>query len=652
MKRIIPSLLLASALLCSSTAGAANRYLRPNTLGYAASDPKQARLLSKTTQSGAAVRLLNWPSGTVAWTGSAGTNRGAWGTFGFTHVVDFSNFTTPGLYRLEVVSTGERSVPFAIGSAAQGGIDYEALGASMLGFFRVQRCGNTAPDLHEPCHLLDAAHIIGGPNNGAPVNVTGGWHDAGDYIKFLTTEAVSVEMLLLAEEARPGFCGDQNANAQSDLLDEALVGIRHLLKLRYAPGRFLYQVQDEADHNEGNRMPEDDGLTANRPAFYGVGKNHLGRYAAALARASRAFAHRKPSLADSCRIAAIDAYTTAASVPNITGGAFYNDSEWRDKMGLGAIELYLTTGTAAYLNDAKSYSDQVGAGYWFGWDTLNALMNALLSPYYAAARTRLEEDLTQFQSESNAHPFGMCATEVWGTNLVVAGECGMMLLYERVTGSAAYATTSFLQRDFLLGTNPWGICFVGSVGAVSPHDLHHQVGILVNDGAMPGALTEGPAPASEISGQGIVLEDPDEWAEFQAARGTYHDDRADYVTNEPTVVENAFGVLMCALFAARGVAPADVVAPAMTVEGPRLVALPNPRRGETLLRFSGRELSTSEVTIVDVGGRRVQSLSLSREAAGDFRGSWNGRDARGEIVPPGIYWAIAGGAPTRIVCIR
>ncbi|MFN8549226.1 MAG: glycoside hydrolase family 9 protein [Candidatus Eisenbacteria bacterium] len=660
--RLLLALGLSATLLAPPGAIAANRYLRPNLLGYAPSDPKQARLLSKTTQSGAAVRLLNWPSGTVAWNGTAGSNRGAWGTFGFTHGVDFSSFTTPGLYRLEVVASGERSVPFAIGGAAQGGIDYEALGASLLSFLRTERCGATQPLLHDPCHLLDAAHIVGGPNNGAPVNVTGGWHDAGDYIKFLTTEACTVEYLLLAEEARPGLGGDLNGNEESDLLDEALIGVRHLLKLRYAPGKFLYQVQDAADHDQGIRMPEDDGLAANRPAFYGAGKNHLGRYAAAMARAARVWKLRNAALAESCRVAAIDAYATAAGAPNLGGVDFYTDAEWRDKLGLGAIELYLTTGTTTYLNDAISYSNQVGAGYWFGWDTLNALLHALLTPYYAPARTRLEEDLTQFQSESNGHPFGMCATEVWGTNLVVAGECALMLQHERITGLSTYATTAFLQRDFLLGTNPWGVSFVGDVGAPSPHDLHNQVGILVLNGALPGCLTEGPAPAADISGQGIVLHDADEYAEFQASRGTYHDDRNDYVTNEPTIVGNALAIWMTALFAARGLPPSEAPELGAALVAPRLVVVPNPAHGGAELRLelsasiaaSGDLPANSAVSaaIFDASGRLLRELPLRASEAGDVRTIWDGRDAAGRVVPPGVYWALAGAVPARIVCLR
>lgn len=662
------SVLIAScafvSLLASPAANAANRYLRPNLLGYAPSDPKQARLLSKTTQSGAAVRLLNWPSGTVVWNGTAGSNRGAWGTFGFTHVVDFSSYSTPGLYRLEVVASGERSVPFAIGSPAAGAIDYELLGASLLSFLRTERCGATGPLLHDPCHLLDAAHIVGGPNNGAPVNVTGGWHDAGDYIKFLTTEACTVEYLLLAEEAHPGLGGDQNGNEESDLVDEALVGVRHLLNLRYAPGKFLYQVQDAADHDQGIRMPEDDGLAANRPAFYGAGKNHLGRYAAAMARAARVWKLRNAALAESCRVAAIDAYATAAGAPNLAGVDFYTDAEWRDKMGLAAIELYLTTSTASYLNDAISYSNQIGAGYWFGWDTLNALMHALLTPYYAPARARLEEDLTQFQSESNGHPFGMCATETWGVNLVVAGECALMLQHERITGVSTYATTAFLQRDFLLGTNPWGVSFVGDVATPSPHDLHNQVGILVLNGALPGCLTEGPAPAADITGQGIVLHDADEYAEFQAARGTYHDDRNDYVTNEPTIVGNALAIWMTALFASRGLPPSDVPGAEAAIAPLRLRVTPNPTRGATEIRleardsqsgssaFTGEALGSATVTLIDASGRVLRELPLERVTPGSPRAVWDGRDAAGRELPAGIYWALAGGVPARIVCVR
>jgi hypothetical protein len=207
----------------------------------------------------------------------------------------------------------------------------------------------------------------------------------------MTTVAYSTHLLLWAHELRPNLAGDWNGNGVADLLDEAKIGARFLLKLRYQPGRFLHQVSDEADHGEGWRLPENDALAAVRPAYYGPGKNHLGRYVAALARAARAYATIAPSFADSCRVAALDAYAAIASAPNLVTNGFYDDGTYDDKWALGAIELYLTTNQMSYLNDAKSHADAAGPDTGPAGD-VNGLADALLAPFHAPALANLLTD--------------------------------------------------------------------------------------------------------------------------------------------------------------------------------------------------------------------------------------------------------------------
>lgn len=646
---------LAALALAPAAGLAANRYLRASQLGYGTTDVKTARILSKTNLSGQAFRVLRVPAGTIALSGTVPASLGAWGSFGFTHKIDFSGLAETGQFRLQLPATGETSLPFTTGNATWASPGYASLAHTLLEFFAVQRCGPTSPASHGVCHLLDAHHIVGGPNAGAAVNVQGGWHDAGDYIKFMSTVAYSTHLLLWAEELRPHLAGDWNGNGVSDLLDEAKIGVRFLLKLRYQPGRFLWQVSDGADHGEGFRLPENDALAPVRPAYYGPGKNQFGRYIAALARARRAYATIAPGLSDSCLTAALDAYAAMNSAPNLVNGSFYTDSTYHDKVALGAIEMHLTTGQASYLVDAKSHADLAGPGYWSGWGTLNGLADALLAPYHAPALANLLEDVSAFHFDANAHPFGMAGTETWGINLVITQMAAEGLLYERLTGVTTYNGMAWSQREFLFGANPWGVCFVGGTGAVSPQDFHHQVAVLQNGGAMPGALAEGPTTAAEIAGLGIVLDSPDEYAEFQASRGTYHDDRANYATNEPGIAGNAPMIFMLALFAKRGAATGiEEFDPARALQV-SIIASPNPFGGSTLLRLrgGGDRAAASALEIYDVAGRLVRRLPLPAGSAAVRSVGWDGLDAAGRPAPNGIYFLSANGTTRgRVVRLR
>lgn len=659
---------LAVFVLWPAAGGAANRYLRTSQAGYGTQDPKVGRVLSKTNLGGQTFRVLRVPAGTVALSGTVPASSGAWGNFGFTHALDFSALTENGQFRLNLPATGENSLPFAVGNATWAAPGYKSLAHLLLGFFAVERCGPTRPAGHGVCHLLDAHHIVGGPNAGQAVNVQGGWHDAGDYIKFSSTVAYATHLLLWADELRPDLAGDWNGNGVSDLLDEAKIGARFLLKLRYQPGRFLWQVSDDLDHDQGFRLPENDALAAVRPAYYGPGKNQFGRYVAALARAARAYATVAPGLADSCRTAALDAYAAMAAAPNFVNGSFYADNTYHDKVALGAIEMYLTTGQASYLADAKSHADLAGPGYWSGWGTLNGLADALLAPYHAPALANLLTDVAQFRDDANAHPFGMAGTELWGINLVITQMAAEGLLYERLTGQTAYNSMPFAQREFLLGTNPWGVCFVGGVGTVSTHDFHHQVAVIQSAGAMPGAVAEGPATAAEIQDQGIVLSAPDEYAEFQAARGTYHDDHENYVTNEPGIASSAPMIFMLALFARRATpsAAGEIEPMGMAFT---LAAFPNPCRDSARIVLqvrpdglglapaavpgSGAGGTRAPVEIFDAAGRLLRRLPLRSQDAGAPFVTWDGNDTAGRPAPAGIYFLSAGGAVRgRLVRVR
>jgi len=533
---------IAVLLVLLAPGATAREHIRINQLGYVPDDPKVGRLLAYEDHTGRPFRVVRAADAVTVLEGTIGPSTGAWGSFGYTHTLDFTALHRNGWFRVVVGDT--RSASFAIATPP-----YASIAQTLLDFFGVQRCGDTDPTLHRACHPEDGREIEG--QYIGSYDLTGGWHDAGDYTKFLTTASYAAYLLMLTEEIRPGIAGDEDRNGRSDLLDEARVGVDWCLRLQYAPGRYVRQVQDNRDHAVGWRLPENDPLFRNRPAFEGVGRSHLGRLAAALACAARAYAPSEPAWAESCRIAAEEAYAAAESAPPLIECESYRDTSWLDKMALGAIELYRTTGEPRYLDDARRHADEAGPGYWLNWAKLNGLAHARLAPWHAASIEALEKDLIAYQRQSEAHPWGMAGTETWGTTLIVAGAAIEALLFEQLTGRADYAPLAFTQRDFLFGTNPWGVCFVGGLGAVYPRDFHHQVARLTRRGWLHGAVTEGPAPPAVVAEQQIRLADTDEYAEFQSERGVYHDDRNDYVTNEPTLSANAMAELLMALFEAR-----------------------------------------------------------------------------------------------------
>ena len=60
---------------------------------------------------------------------------------------------------------------------------------------RQQRCGFN-PLFNDSCHTFDGRLVLSGKDDGKKVDVTGGWHDASDYLQYLSTSANAVYQML------------------------------------------------------------------------------------------------------------------------------------------------------------------------------------------------------------------------------------------------------------------------------------------------------------------------------------------------------------------------------------------------------------------------------------------------------------------------
>ena len=205
----------------SSTATSQSVYLRLNQVGYLPQEAKVALALTHVDLSGKTFQVTSGSK--EVFTGPVGKDRGAYGQFAHLYELDFSQVTESGTYSLSVMETAS---PVNINDDA-----YAGLIPLTLQFFQVQRCGNTEPLGHKVCHLDDGV-AVGGPMDGQPVETTGGWHDAGDYIKFLITTGYVTNLMLTAYERHADvFVDPKDPQAIPGVLAEARIGLDWMLKL-------------------------------------------------------------------------------------------------------------------------------------------------------------------------------------------------------------------------------------------------------------------------------------------------------------------------------------------------------------------------------------------------------------------------------------
>ena len=192
-------------------------FIRTNQVGFLPQDVKTAVVLSKSNLNGKQFSVVENKSNEIKFEGSIIDSPSVYGDFNFCYQIDFSQLSLIGKYKIKL--SDSESYPFQIGD-----LIFNDVRDSLSLFFKAQRCGPTNPILHQPCHLSDAAKIIGYKDSSAR-DLTGGWHDAGDYVKFLKTTALTTYLLLFSYEFDPQKFGyDLDKNDVPDILEEAKVG--------------------------------------------------------------------------------------------------------------------------------------------------------------------------------------------------------------------------------------------------------------------------------------------------------------------------------------------------------------------------------------------------------------------------------------------
>lgn len=518
-------------------------FIRINQVGFLPGDLKTGVVFSNINLTGQNIKIINVDNKSVVLKETIKADVGRWGKYKHHYNIDFSELKETGSYFIEIGNA--KSFRFLIGEKI-----YNPVVDSIMQFFKAQRCGPTNPILHDVCHLYDSPVLIGDTTIKS-VDVTGGWHDAGDYIKFLNTSALTTYLLLFSyqfDKEKFGF--DSDNDGVPDVLLEARVGIDWLLRCNYSKYSLINQVGDMRDHEVGWRLPENDPLKYERPAYSGIGKNQVGLFTAVMALAAKIWKEKfyDNEYSQKCLDAAKNIYSVRNTVPDLdtNPSKMYQDKNFWGKLALGAIELYNTTGAPAYLRDAKIYGDSAKPDFWWSWDDINGLVYYRLSQKVTRFKDSLKKNLILFNDNKSKNIFGEATITSWGSTNTFLGVALKSILWKDLTGSDEFDSLLFFQRDYILGKNPWGISFINGVGTDYPRNLHSQIAHF-NNGRLPGAVSAGPAPKSVLDNYEIKRSNL-EYNKFNSDSVLYFDDKTDYITNEPTIVTNATALFVFGFF--------------------------------------------------------------------------------------------------------
>jgi len=540
--RFFPLIVLSLLFYSCTSQLNENLFIRLNQVGFLPDDYKTAIILSKTPFEEKFFRIKNAENDEEVFIDSL--NKLPYklnSEIKYSALIDFSALKSKGEYFIEYQNM--KSYPFLIDDSL-----YNSIRDSVSLFFKVQRCGPTNPLMHKVCHLQDATKVIGYSDSSA-IDLTGGWHDAGDYIKFVYTTAFTTYMLIFSYEFDPDkFSFDLDNDSVPDILQEAKVGLDFLLRCNFSEEAFITQVQDDRDHKVGWRMPENDTLTFDRPAFVKMNKSQIGIYSAALAIASRIWKERflDNIFANKCLNASEKIFRLRNKISDYKDDEkYYNQNEFNSKLALGALEIFKSKDDKNYLSLALEYGKNIAENNWWSWGDFNALVFYKLAEFDNQFAEKLKNILSFYKSYSDSNLFSLAHQYNWGTTHSIAGVVLSSILYKKLTGSESFDNLAVLNRDFILGRNPWGKSFISGIGKNFPRKIHHQIAFF-NNGYIPGAMVSGPVPDSLFKNYSFTIHS-DKLSEFSDS-SIYCDEFDNYLTNEPTISSNATALFIFGYF--------------------------------------------------------------------------------------------------------
>ena len=505
-------------------------------------------------------------------------------------------------------------------------------------FLGAQRCGNTGSWMHGACHTQDGAAV--------GKDLSGGWHDCGDYIKFHHTGPYAAVMYLTAYEAFPAAYADDYSPANSagspngipDILDEVKIETDYLIK-GVQNGTVYWQVGGAEDHDSFSEPVSCSSEklysgSATRPVFSTTSgySNACGNAAAALALMSIVYKPYDDAYATQCLQKAIEYYNVGKISPassNANPIDFYSFSDYKDEMGLAAAVIYRAgnKATGSYLTEAQSYAIGFNTGdpLYYGNVSYLGYLELYRLTSGSTATGYLNKVAAEVTKVKNA--MGSCGYyhyDNWGSLVYAANEAMLAALYHQISNDATAYAFAKNNINFILGTHsavpasdaPANFSFVigyNKLGGGSPKSPQHAASFgyttaqdpwtkFTNETNNPGSVTfKYPLNGALVGG---LQKKCTLWS-ASTGKANYEDKIDNYVGNEVCTYYNAglTGALAYINMIENSIPTANADVKVHTA----LNVYPNPANDQIVINSTVQ----GQFTIIDYMGKAVESFYLN-----------------------------------------
>ncbi|MDI9488973.1 MAG: glycoside hydrolase family 9 protein, partial [Bacillota bacterium] len=392
-------------------------------------------------------------------------------------------------------------IPQPVMAADNQDFNYVDAFAKSILFYEANWCGpdagNNRIKWRGPCHIEDGKDV--------GLDLTGGFHDCGDHVKFGLPQCASASTLAWAYyEFEDTFIEKGQDVYMLNILKHFC---DYFMKCFPNKTTFYYQVGDgDVDHQYWG-PPELQ--TYDRPTYYvatpsNPGSDVAGDAAAALAIMSIIYKDRDSEYAAKCLTYAKDLYNFGMTYRgNSKGQSYYLPSDYRDELMWGSIWLYVATGDKTYMDNVDKLMAEKNIGgdnmfndHWTHcWDyVLTGVFVKLATLSDNPKYRRIAEDhMDYWQNRIRTTPGGLKYLDSWGVCKYPAAESFVQLVYYKETGEKKYLDFAKSQIDYILGKNPNNMSYVVGFGDKYPKYPHHRAA---------NGMLEGP-PADEKKDAGM-----------------------------------------------------------------------------------------------------------------------------------------------------
>ena len=440
-------------------------------------------------------------------------------------------------------------------SAAADNNYYKALAMSLY-MYDANACGSGITDgpltWRGDCHTYDAEASVGDlggseksivdPDGDGKVDVSGGFHDAGDHIKFNLTIGFGINSLALSDYLNPDVY--EKAGCKDHLIYELKWGADYLMKTTFldSSGNVAAVAHVVANGGEDHAIwSSPEAQTYKRPIYWlTAGKNNSAvccEMAAGLAGTAYVLKDTEPDYADKCiKYAKALLAFGQKNVGNEGGGLadFYGtEAQYQDEEAMAQAWLWLCKAgdKPTRVPKNKDYGNSQYDGWVYCWNKVWQGYSALM--YKATGEQAFADELKVELESQGDLKVGTYNADGWGASRYNCAKQMDAIALANGDKDADYAKAAKYQMDHILGDNSLGYSFLLGYGDKWPVHIHHRA-------ANPGSDANGASsnPSAKYTAYGLLVGGDD--------KSGYQDQTDKYQYTEGALDYNGCFAIACA----------------------------------------------------------------------------------------------------------